>query len=197
MGAMPPPTRADAARNRRVLIEVATRVFSAPLAEGAAEPSLRAIAREAGVGIGTLFRHFPTREALVDAVYQDQVERLTHGAQKLLAAHPPAEALRRWMDLFADWMVAKHGMLDTLRAMIDQGRVAHADTRTALLAAIDTILDAGRAAGDIRPGTTAEDVAAALIGVLTVATDPAQATRLLDIFMAGLRVGGADPAQRR
>src|SRR5438270_5516582 len=108
------PTRADAARNRDQLLAVATRVFVS--AEG--EPSMRAIAREAGVGIATLYRHFPTRESLVDAVYQDQVQRLTLGARELLEQLPPARAMRRWMDLFADWLATKHGMLDTLQAML-------------------------------------------------------------------------------
>ena len=107
--------RADAARNRQALLEAATRTFAA----SATEPSMRAIAREAGVGIATLYRHFPTREALVDAVYQDQVQRLTQGAGELLRRLPPSEALRTWMDLFGDWLTTKHGMIDTLRGMID------------------------------------------------------------------------------
>lgn len=151
---------------------------------------MRAIAREAGVGVGTLYRHFPTRESLVDAVYQDQVQRLTDGARDLLEALPPAQAMRQWMDLFADWMATKHGMLDTLLAMIDTGQLAHAQSRTELLAAITTILDAGRAAGDLRTDTSAEDIAASLIGILTVAGSPTQhpqASRLLNLLMDGLR----------
>src|SRR5579862_4294585 len=105
--------RADATRNRDQLLEVASRVFVA----AGTEPSMRAIAREAGVGIATLYRHFPTRESLVDAVYHDQVERLTVGASELLAELPPAEAMRRWMDLFGDWLMTKHGMTGTLLAM--------------------------------------------------------------------------------
>ena len=176
--------RADATRNRDTLLMAATRVF----ANSDSEPSMRAIARAAGVGIGTLYRHFPTREALVEAVYQDQVQRLTAGAGELLDAHPPAEALRRWMDLFADWLATKHGMVDTLLAMIDAGDIAHAHTRTQLLEAITAILDAGSAAGDIRADTDAEDVAAGLLGILTVAGNHrAQAGRLLDLLMDGLR----------
>ncbi|MEU6512433.1 TetR/AcrR family transcriptional regulator [Streptomyces sp. NPDC046942] len=178
--------RADAARNRDQLLTVATRVFMS--ADG--EPSMRAIAREAGVGIGTLYRHFPTRESLVDAVYKDQVVRLTSGARELLDHLPPAASLRRWMDLFGDWIAAKNGMLDTLRAMIDSGQVAHAQTRTELLTAISTILDAGRTEGDLRADIAAEDIAAALIGTFTVAPRPdreAQADRLLNLLMDGLR----------
>ena len=178
--------RADAARNRDTLLAVATRVF----ASAEAEPSMRAIAREAGVGIATLYRHFPTRESLVDAVYQDQVKRLILGARELLEQLPPAEAMRRWMDLFADWLATKHGMTDTLLAMIESGEIAYAQTRTELLEAITTILDAGGAAGDLRADVTAEDIAASLVGISTVAGKPgqhAQASRLLNLLMAGLR----------
>jgi AcrR family transcriptional regulator len=178
--------RADAARNRDQLLSVATRVFVS--ADG--EPSMRAIAREAGVGIATLYRHFPTRESLVDAVYRDQVVRLTTGARELLGRLAPAAAMRRWMDLFGDWIATKNGMLDTLLAMIESGEIAHAQTRIELLAAITTILDAGRAAGDLRSDVTAEDIAASLIGIFTVAPRPgrkAKADRLLNLLMDGLR----------
>ena len=184
-----PPTRsrrADATRNRSQLLDVATRVF----ASAGTEPSMRAIAREAGVGIATLYRHFPSRESLVDAVYRDQVARLTASARDLLAQLPPPAALRRWMDLFGDWIATKNGMLGTLLAMIESGEIAHAQTQTELLAAIDGILTAGRATGELRTDVTAEDVAASLIGIFTVARPPehdARASRLLNILMDGLR----------
>jgi AcrR family transcriptional regulator len=173
-------------RNREQLLGVATRVF----ASADAETSMRAIAREAGVGIGTLYRHFPTREALVEAVYRDQVVRLTNGARDLLADAAPAVAMRRWMDLFGDWIATKNGMLDTLLTVIESGAVGHARTRDELLNAISSILDAGRAAGDLRPDVTAEEVAASLIGIFTVAHQPGHAVtadRLLDILLDGLR----------
>ncbi len=182
----PRATRADAARNRDQLLEVATRVLASP----GGETSLRAIAREAGVGIGTLYRHFPTRESLVEAVYRDQVVRLTKGARDLLADETPAVAMRRWMDLFGDWIATKNGMLDTLPALIESGAVGHARTRDELLNAIRAILDAGRAAGDLRPDVTAEETAAGLIGIFTVAHQSGPtvtADRLLDIFLDGLR----------
>lgn len=177
--------RADATRNRDQLLAVATRMFAA----ADDEPSMRAIAREAGVGIATLYRHFPTRESLVDAVYRDQVARLTTGARELLGELAPAAALRRWTDLFGDWIATKNGMLDTLLAMVEAGEIAHATTRTELLAAITTILDAGRATGDLRSDVTAEDIAASLIGIFTVAPRPgraAQAGRLCDLLLDGL-----------
>ena len=189
---MPTPRqhRADAARNRETLLAAATRAFAA----SEPEPSMRAIAREAGVGVATLYRHFPTRESLVDAVYQDQVKRLTSGARQLLDTHRPAEALRLWMHLFADWLATKHGMLNTLVAMIDSDKDAHADTRKQLLAAITSNLDAGLAAGEIRTDSSADDIAAGLLGIFTVAGAPAphsQAARLLDLLLDGLR---AQPA---
>ena len=177
-------TRADAARNRDMLLAAATRTF----ASSEVEPSMRAIAREAGVGIATLYRHFPTRESLVDAVYQDQLKRLTLGARELLEQLPPAEAMRRWMDLFGDWLATKHGMVGTLVAMIESGEIA--DARTELLEAITTILDAGSAAGDLRADVSAEDIAASLLGIYGVAGKPEhrpQASRLLNLLMDGLR----------
>lgn len=154
---------------------------------------MRAIAREAGVGIGTLYRHFPTRECLVEAVYRDQVVRLTDGARQLLAEMAPAAAMRRWMDLFGEWIAAKNGMLDTLPAVIESGAVGHARTRDELLNAISAILDAGRAAGELRRDVTAEEIAASLIGIFTVARQSGHAVtagRLLDILLDGLRTRG-------
>jgi AcrR family transcriptional regulator len=178
--------RADATRNRETLLAAATRAF----ASAETEPSMRAIAREAGVGIATLYRHFPTRESLVDAVYRDQVQRLTVGARELLRQLPPAQAMRQWMDLFGEWLATKHGMLDTLAAMFESGAIAHAQSRTELLDAITTILDAGRTAGDLRADVSAEDIAASLRGIFTVVGKPAnqaQARRLLNLLMDGLR----------
>jgi AcrR family transcriptional regulator len=178
--------RADATRNRDQVLAAATRVF----ASAGAEPSMRAIAREAGVGIATLYRHYPTKESLVDAVYRSQVVRLTTGAHKLLDRLPPAQAMRRWMDLFGDWIATKNGMVDTLLAMIEAGEIAHAQTRSELLAAITTLLDAGRAAGELRRDVTAEEIAASLIGIFTAAPKPQRAdlaARMLNLLMDGLR----------
>ena len=112
------------------------------------------------------------------------------------ARRSPA-ALRRWMDLFGEWIATKNGMLDTLLAMVESGEIAHADTRTELLTAIDGILEAGRASGELRADVPAEDIAAALIGIFTVASSPeheAMAARLLNLLMDGLRAPGSGPA---
>ncbi|MCG8915776.1 TetR/AcrR family transcriptional regulator [Actinokineospora sp. PR83] len=130
------------------------------------------------------------RESLVDAVYRDQVGRLTTGGGELLEQLPAPTAMRRWMDLFGDWVATRNGMIDTLLTMVEAGEIAHAQTRTELPAAITTILDAGRAAGDLRSDVTADDIAASLIGIFTVAPRPeheATAGRLLDLLMDGLR----------
>ena len=180
------PLRADAQRNRDHLLAIARAAFAAD----GDEVTLDRIARDAGVGIGTLYRHFPTRESLVDAVYRDQVARLTSSADQLLAELPPAVALRRWMDLFGEWIATKSGMIDTLLAMIESGAIAHHQTQSELTAAVDALIAAGTAAGELRAGITAEDIAASLIGIYTVAPLPEhrdRARRLLDIVMDGLR----------
>jgi len=154
---------------------------------------LEEIAKQAGVGIGTLYRHFPTREALVEAVYHDQEDRLRTGALELLTTLPPTEALRLWMDLFVDWAVTKHGMIDTLRVIMSSGRLEFAQTRAELVAVVDMFLEAGVTAGDIRPDADAETIAATLAGILTVAGQSEQrdqAARMLNLLVDGLRPKG-------
>ena len=185
----PPRIRTDARRNREKLIAVATRAFGS----GGRIP-LDAIAREAGVGSGTLYRNFPTREDLVEAVYHDQIERLQTGAQELLEIHPPARALRLWMDLFADWAATKHGMIDTLSAIVSSGRVESSHMRSELDAIVRAFLDAGAAAGDLRSDVCATDLAAILAGILVVAGAPEQhdqTSRMLNLTMDGLRPSAA------
>jgi AcrR family transcriptional regulator len=180
------PLRADAQRNRDRLLAVAVRAFST---EGP-EVTLEAVAREAGVGIGTLYRHFPTREALVEAAYRSELLRLCAAADQLLAGEPADEALRAWMDRFVEYMTTKRGMADALRAVIASGVNPYAESRDRLLAAVDSLLRAGAAAGSVRSDVAAEDVLASLSGVSLAAGDPArrdQAGRLLDLLMDGLR----------
>jgi AcrR family transcriptional regulator len=186
MAPMTSTQRADARRNRQRLIDAAARAF----ASGDENVTLEAITKASGVGIGTLYRHFPTREALVEAVYHDQVERLRRGARELLAAHSAARALRLWMDLFADWVATKRGMIDTLRTMISSGDIAFAQTRSEIVAIVRALLDAAATAGEVRGDVDAEDVVASLAGTLAVAGAPAQrdqAGRLFDLLMDGLR----------
>jgi AcrR family transcriptional regulator len=185
-----PPTgertlRADAQRNRDRLLEVAAHAFAA-----GEDPTLEAIAREAGVGIGTLYRHFPTREALVEAAYRSELLRLCAAADELVADEPGDVALRTWMDRFVDYMTTKRGMADALRAVIASGLNPYAESRDRLLAAIGTLLQAGIEAGTVRADVDAADVLASLTGVSLAAGEPAkreQAGRMLDLLMDGLR----------
>ena len=177
---------AEGRRNRQTLIVAAAEAF----ASGDERVSLDRIAKDAGVGIGTLYRHFPTREALVEAVYYDQLERLRVGAQELLSAHPPAEALRLWMRMFADWALTKHGMVETLRSIVSSGSLTHSQMRGELVSVLRSFLDAGTAAGDIRPDVDPADVGATMAGILAVSAGPnqrEQTIRLLNLLMDGLR----------
>src|ERR1043166_3375707 len=141
--ATPRPLRADARRNRDRLLDAAVRAFS----QDGADVTLDTIAKRAGVGIGTLYRHFPTREALVEAVYRNELARLCDAVDGLLETLPPDKAMRSWMDHFADYMATKHGMADALRAVIASGGNPFAESRERLTAAITTFLDAGAEAG--------------------------------------------------
>lgn len=154
------------------------------------EVTLEAIARDAGVGIGTLYRHFPTREALVEAAYRNELARLCDAAPELLQAEPPDRATRIWMDRFVDYMTTKHGMADALRAVIASGGNPFSESRDRLLAAITALLQAGAVAGTLRPDVEPADVLTSLSGVSMVTanqTQPDQARRILDLLMDGLR----------
>ncbi len=180
------PLRADARRNRDRLLESAVRAFSR---EGP-DVTLDAIAKDACVGIGTLYRHFPTREALVEAAYRNELARLCDAAPDLLVALPPDLATRAWMDRFIDYMTTKRGMADALRALIASGGNPYAESRDRMIAAITTLLDAGAADGTVRTDVEPEDVLVTLSGLSLAAGEPAQreqAGRMLDLLMDGLR----------
>ncbi len=178
--------RADARRNRELLLEAAVAAFS----HDGPDVPLDAIAKAAGVGIGTLYRHFPTREALVEAAYRNELGRLCGGVPALLDELSPAEALRAWMDRFVRYATTKRGMADALRALIASGGNPFAQSREMLLTAVTTLLDAGIAAGTVRADVAPGDLLAGLSGVSLAAGGPAQrdqAGRLLDLMMDGLR----------
>ncbi len=180
------PLRADAQRNRDRLLDSAVRAFSTD----GADVTLDAIAKDAGVGIGTLYRHFPTREALVEAAYRNELGRLCDAAPELLQTTTPDKALRVWMDRFVEYMTTKRGMADALRAVIASGGNPFAESRARLTGAIETLLTAGAAAGAIRSDIAPVDVLASLSGVSLAAGEPAQreqAGRLLDLITDGLR----------
>jgi AcrR family transcriptional regulator len=175
--------RADAQHNHDRLLTAAAEAF----ATDSTRTSLKAVARAAGVGIGTLYRRFPTREALVEAVYRNEVERLCAAAPELLETRPPDEALRAWMERFVDFMAAKNGMGDTLRAVLvsEQDRL---HTRNLLRGAIEALL----AAGAGRPGTAAGDVLMSLGGITLIAGEEKQrepAGRLIALLLRGVSAG--------
>ncbi|GAB7051720.1 TetR/AcrR family transcriptional regulator [Catenuloplanes indicus] len=178
--------RADAQRNRERLLDAAVNAFTR---EGP-DVTLESVAKSAGVGIGTLYRHFPTREALVEAAYRNELSRLCDAAPDLAATLPPDRALRAWMDRFLDYMTTKHGMADALRAVIASGGNPYAHSRDRMLAALDGLLTAGTDAGLIRRDVTTDDVLVALSGITLAAGKPDQRTqagRLLDLLLDGLR----------
>ena len=181
------PLRADARRNREKLLKAAVRVF----AEEGLDAHLERIAKEAGVGSATLYRNFPTREALVEAVYRNEVAQLCDAAPALLATQPPFEALRAWTRLFMDYVTAKYGMIDALRAIAATGNNPYGHSREMIRAALSTLMDACVAAGTIRTDISPADISAALEGIALTSASPEQrqqAERLLDLTLDGLRV---------
>jgi len=180
------PLRADAQRNRERLLDAAVRAF----AQEGPDVTLDAIAKDAGVGIGTLYRHFPTREALVEAAYRNELARLCDAVPGLLADLPPDQAMRMWMDRFVDYMTTKRDMADALRAVIASGGNPYSESRGRLITAVTTRLDAGAAAGTLRPDVEPGDVLTSLSGVSMATVGPEQrdrAGRVLDLLMDGLR----------
>jgi AcrR family transcriptional regulator len=178
--------RADARRNRELLLDAAVRAF----ANDGADVTLDAIAKSAGVGIGTLYRHFPTRDALVEAAYRQELAHLCEAVPGLLQSLPPDEATRTWMDRFIDYMTTKRYMAGALQAVIASGGDPYAQSRGRLIAAITALLDAGVNAGTLRSDVEPNDVLVALSGVSLAAGEPAQrqqAGRLLDLLVDGLR----------
>jgi AcrR family transcriptional regulator len=177
--------RSDARRNREKLLEVATAAFAA----AAGRPvSLESIARDAGVGIGTLYRHFPNREALVEAIYRTELDEVAAAAEQLLQRHPPKTALRRWMDRYADFVAAKRGMAESLHAMFDSGAMQPSQTRDSIAGAVDLLLQAGVRDGSLRADVQADDVVSSLIGIFLASGSPEQTSRLLDLLVAGIAV---------
>jgi AcrR family transcriptional regulator len=191
------PLRADAQRNRDKILSAAVRVF----AEEGLDAHLERIAKEAGVGSGTLYRNFPTREILIEAAYRNELAKLCDAAPELLATMPPREALRAWMGRFIDYATAKLGMADALRALAESGVNPYAQSHEIILAALTSLLDAGAKAGTIRSDITATDMFASLTGIALASGKPEQreqAERLLDLTMDGLKTDRqAEPPQAR
>jgi AcrR family transcriptional regulator len=177
-----PGARRDAQRNRQRIIDAATRVLTA----GPDPVKIETIAQEAGVGVGTLYRNFPSREALVEEVYRTELTRLCAMAETLVAAHPPPEAMREWMRRYQDFVATKHGMAEALRAVIASGAISSGHTRSHLDGAIATVLAAGQADGSLRSDVQPADVSASMAGIMLAAADVGQATRMLQLLVDGL-----------
>jgi AcrR family transcriptional regulator len=179
--------RADAVRNRERVLEAAKIVFSA----GRPDASLEAVARQAGVGIGTLYRHFPTREALYDAVYRREVEQLADLGERLEREVSPVDALRRWMHCIVEFVATKKGMAAALALAAHSPSELHAYSFERLSKAGKALLERAAAAGQIRPDISAEDLLRALIGMCSMHDQPgwqARVLRLVDVMVDGLRV---------
>lgn len=180
--------RADARRNRDALLKSATRAFSAH----GTDASLEDIAKKAGVGIGTLYRHFPARHDLIEAVYWQEVEALCLGADELLATHPPDEALVEWMRRFVDYVGVKKGLVGALKEVLALDSPVFTVTREQLYGAVGRLIDAAVAAGTIRDDTTPDDLLRGLSGFCMVSDDPGwreRAERLVTLLVDGLRYG--------
>ncbi len=182
----PPRLRTDAARNRERLIAEAGRLFAA----GNATVSLESIAQAAGVGVATLYRHFPTREALVEAVYRSELDALDADAEPLLAAHGALDALRMWMDQYARFVAVKHAMRDALRVALTSPTTSATETRARIRSVVARFAAAGAADGTIRKDVEPDDVTLSLAGavLMTAASaDTSQLRRLLDLLLDALR----------
>jgi AcrR family transcriptional regulator len=178
--------RADAQRNRERILEVAKEAFT----RSGANASLDDIARQSGVGAGTLYRHFPTRDALLEAVYRTEVEKLAAAEKKFGEAMPPIEALRAWMMLFVDYIATKKIIAPALNAMVGGHskviEASYAQTQAAIRALVKRAIESGEMRRDI----DAVDLLKALIGVAYMSATPdwqQSAKRLVDILISGSR----------
>lgn len=178
--------RTDAQRNRERILETAKEAFT----RFGANASLDDIAAQAGVGPGTLYRHFPTRDALIEAVYRTEVEKLATAERGFAEAMPPIEALRAWMLLFVDHIAAKQIIAPALNTLVGGPSKLYEDSRDQIRGAIDSLVRRAIKSGDIRKDLEPFDLLRALIGVAHVASGPdwqQSARRLVDILVTGSR----------
>jgi AcrR family transcriptional regulator len=182
----PRKPRTDALRNRERILEVAKSAFTLH----GADASLDDIAKQAGVGAGTLYRHFPTGDALIEAVYRSEVEKLAAAAHGFTAAMPPVEALRAWLLLFVDYIAAKHIIAPALNSVAGGPSRLYAGSRSLVHGAIEELVKRAKKSGDLRRDVDASDLLGAVIGVSYVSSGgdwQQSARRLVDILIAGSR----------
>lgn len=178
--------RTDALRNRERILEVAKGAFT----RHGADASLDDIAKQAGVGAGTLYRHFPTRDALIEAVYRSEVEKLSAAARGFIAATSPIEALRAWLLLFVDYIAAKHIIAPALNSVAGGPSQLYEGSRSLVQGAIEELVKRAKKSGDVRKDIDASDLLRAVIGVSYVSSGgdwQQSARRLVDILIAGSR----------
>ncbi|WP_076475713.1 TetR/AcrR family transcriptional regulator [Williamsia sterculiae] len=178
--------RADAVRNRAKLLVAARDAFAA----GEGDVTFDALARRAGVGVGTLYRNFPDRQALVEAVYRTELDAVAESAGELLDKHPADVALRRWFDRYTGFVATKKGMAEAFQQAVASGAVTAGETRERIRSTIDRFLLVGSATGALRGDVLSDDVTVALLGAVlgTAAdTDGKRRGRVLDLLVDGLR----------
>jgi AcrR family transcriptional regulator len=178
--------RADGARNRQLLIDAAKAGF----ADVGMNVSLEEIARRASVGIGTLYRHFPSREAVLEAVYRRAVEQLAGSVPHLLEMWTPGEALHKWMHLFVDYIATKRLIAPSLGPLTGRSSALYATSSELITGAISTLVKRAVASGDVRKDIVPSDLLRAMIGVSYQNPDAgweASARRVIDLLMDGLR----------
>jgi AcrR family transcriptional regulator len=178
--------RTDALRNRERILEAAKEAFT----RSGADTSLDDIAKQAGVGAGTLYRHFPARDALLEAVYRSEVEKLAAAERGFAKELPPVEALRAWMLLFVDYIATKKIIAPALNTLVGGKSKVFESSHTQIWEAIRALVKRAIKSGDIRKDLDPIDLLRALIGVANVATSPdwqQSARRLVDIIITGSR----------
>jgi len=178
--------RSDAVRNRERILEVAKAAFTGQ----GANASLEEVAKKANVGTGTLYRHFPTRDALIEGVYRNEVEKLAAAAARFAETMSPLEALRAWMLLLVEYIAAKHIIAPALNTIVGGPSRLHEGSRTLIQGAIDGLVKRAKRSGDLRRDLDASDLLRALIGVSHVGSGAdwqQSARRLVDILIAGSR----------
>ena len=187
--------RVDAVRNRERVLEAAEAVLST----GGPDASLEAVARRAGVGIGTLYRHFPTREALFEAVYRREVQQLADLAEQLKQEADPVEALRHWMRSNVRFVATKKGMSAALALAAYKNPELYSYSFDRLTQAVRGLLDRAIATGEIRADISPEDLLRALVGMCYMHDQPGWQTsvlRLVDVFIDGLRNRDKEPRSK-
>lgn len=183
--------RSDGERNRLRLIDAAKRVF----AENGADVGLDHVARDAGLSIATLYRHFPTRDELISAVYQQEVTALIEAADELMCKREPVAALREWLTLFVEFLDAKHGMAAAMDTLIGGPEPIYSKTPHRLDVPVKALVSRGVETGVFRDDIEPHDLLRALSGVAHVRPSEnwkQQADRMVDLLLGGLQLNARD-----